>query len=139
MRAVAQKLRDSPLTGAARTMEVAGDRIDTPLFSDGQEATEAWVGKEVVFIVGQATGHPSSDVQPPTDEPSWFPAVTNTTFLFTLIMFPFWLCHCPSYKSRVCSAEQSFPAFRQHHRLPPAFRIWHMANSNAPADAENTE
>ena len=36
-------------------MEVAGDRIDTPLFSDGQEATEAWVGKEVVFIVGQAT------------------------------------------------------------------------------------
>jgi hypothetical protein len=33
-------------------MEVAGDRIDTPPFSDGQEATEVWVGKEVVFIVG---------------------------------------------------------------------------------------
>ena len=50
--AVAQKLRDSRLTAAAGTMEVAGDRIDTPPFSDGQEATEVWVGKEVVFIVG---------------------------------------------------------------------------------------
>jgi hypothetical protein len=52
MRAVPQKLRDSPLTAAARTIEVAGDCIDAPLFRDGQEATEAWVGKEVVFIVG---------------------------------------------------------------------------------------
>ncbi|HZC81974.1 MAG TPA: hypothetical protein VE222_09720, partial [Nitrospiraceae bacterium] len=43
---------DLPLTAAVRTMEVAGDRIDTPPFSDGQEAAEAWVGKEVVFIVG---------------------------------------------------------------------------------------
>ena len=51
MRAVAQKLRDSRLTAAAGTMEVAGDRIDTPLFSGGLEATEVWVGKEVVFIV----------------------------------------------------------------------------------------
>jgi hypothetical protein len=33
-------------------MELSGDRIDTPPFNDGQEATEAWVGKEVVFIVG---------------------------------------------------------------------------------------
>ena len=49
MRAVAQKLRNSPLTAAPRTMEVSGDRIDTPPFSDGQEATEAWVGKEVVM------------------------------------------------------------------------------------------
>jgi hypothetical protein len=45
-------LRDLPLTAAARTMELSGDRIDTPLFSDGQEATKPWVGKEVVFIVG---------------------------------------------------------------------------------------
>ena len=52
VRAVGQKLRDSPLTAAPRTMEVARDRIDTPPFSDGQEATEARVGKEVVFIVG---------------------------------------------------------------------------------------
>lgn len=50
MRAVAQKLRDSRLTAAAGTIKVAGDRIDTPPFSDGQEATEVWVGKEVVFI-----------------------------------------------------------------------------------------
>jgi hypothetical protein len=33
-------------------MEVAGDCIDAPLFMDGQEASEAWVGKEVGFIVG---------------------------------------------------------------------------------------
>ena len=97
-------------------MEVAGDRIDTPLFSDGQEATEAWVGKEVVFIVGQATGHPSSGVQPPTDEPSWFPAVTNTTFLFTLIMFTFWLCHCPSRFILVWSIKKDpFVRFQLYH------------------------
>jgi len=50
--AAAQKLRDLPLAAAATTMELSGDRIDTPRFSDGQEATEALVGKEVVFIVG---------------------------------------------------------------------------------------
>ncbi len=44
--AVARKLRDSPLTAAARTMEVAGDSIDTPPFSDRQEAIDAWVGKD---------------------------------------------------------------------------------------------
>ena len=31
------------------------------------------------------------------------------------------------------------PELKSFHTLPPAFRIWHMANSNAPADAENTE
>ena len=50
MCAAAQKLRDLPLAAAARTMGLSGDRVDTPPFSDGQEATEAWVGKEVVFI-----------------------------------------------------------------------------------------
>ena len=44
--AVARKLRDSPLTAAARTMEVAGDSIDTPPFSDSQEAIDAWVSKD---------------------------------------------------------------------------------------------
>ena len=48
----AQKLRDLPLAATARTMGLSGDRIDTPPFSDGQEATEARVGKEIVFIVG---------------------------------------------------------------------------------------
>jgi hypothetical protein len=33
-------------------MEVTGERTDKSPFSDGQGATEAWVGKEVVFIVG---------------------------------------------------------------------------------------
>jgi hypothetical protein len=49
--AVVQKLRDLPLTAAASAMEVAGDRIDTPSFSNGKEAAEASVGKEVVYIV----------------------------------------------------------------------------------------
>jgi hypothetical protein len=44
--AVAGKLRDSPLTAAARAIEVAGDGIDTPPFSDGQEAIDAWAGKD---------------------------------------------------------------------------------------------
>jgi hypothetical protein len=51
-RAAAQTKRNLPLTAAARTLEVAGDRIDTPPFSAGKEAADAWVGKEVVFIVG---------------------------------------------------------------------------------------
>ena len=45
-------MRDLPLAAAARTMEVAGDRIDTPPFGAGKEAAEAWVSKEVVFIAG---------------------------------------------------------------------------------------
>lgn len=32
-----------------------------------------------------------------------------------------------------------WPCLKSLHTLLPAFRIWHMANSNAPADAENTE
>jgi hypothetical protein len=48
----AQKPRDLPLAATARTMGLSGDRIDKLPFSDGQKATEAWVGKEVVFIVG---------------------------------------------------------------------------------------
>jgi hypothetical protein len=48
----AQKLRDLPLAATARTMGLSGDRIDELPFSDDQEATEAWVGKEVGFIVG---------------------------------------------------------------------------------------
>jgi hypothetical protein len=32
-------------------MGVDGDRIETPSFSDGKEAAEAWVAKEVVYIV----------------------------------------------------------------------------------------
>jgi hypothetical protein len=51
VRATAQKLRDLPSTAAASAMEVAGDRIDTPSFSDGKEAAEASVRKEVVYIV----------------------------------------------------------------------------------------
>jgi len=49
--AVAQKLRDSTLTTPPRMMGVDGDRIETPSFSDGKEAAEAWVAKEVVYIV----------------------------------------------------------------------------------------
>jgi len=52
----AQKLRDLPLAATARTMGLSGDRIEELPFSDDQEATEAWVGKEVGFIVGSATG-----------------------------------------------------------------------------------
>ena len=52
MRAVAQKLRDSTLTAALWMMGVDGGRIETPSFSDGKEAAEAWVAKEVVYIVG---------------------------------------------------------------------------------------
>jgi len=33
-------------------MEVAGDHIETAPLNDGKEAAEAWVDKEVVFIVG---------------------------------------------------------------------------------------
>jgi len=40
-------------------MEVAGDHIETASLNDGKEAAEAWVDKEVVFIVGYAMGHPS--------------------------------------------------------------------------------
>ena len=54
--AVAGKLRDSPLTAAARTMEVAGDSIDTPPFSDSQEAIDAWVAK---IIRRRAVSSPS--------------------------------------------------------------------------------
>ena len=50
MCAAVQKLRDLPLAVSARTMGLSGDRIDTPPISDGQEVTETWVGKEVVFI-----------------------------------------------------------------------------------------
>jgi hypothetical protein len=45
-------MRDLPLAAAARTMEVAGDRIDTPPSSAGKEAAEAWVGEKIVFIAG---------------------------------------------------------------------------------------
>jgi hypothetical protein len=39
-------------------MEVAGDHIETASLNNGKEAAEAWVDKEVVFIVRQAIGHP---------------------------------------------------------------------------------
>ena len=51
MCAVAQKLRGSPLTAALGMMGVDRDRIETPSSSGGKEAAEAWLSKEVVYIV----------------------------------------------------------------------------------------
>jgi hypothetical protein len=54
MRAAARKLRNLLLAAAASRMGLSGNPIDTPPFSDGLEATEAWAGKEDVFIVAEA-------------------------------------------------------------------------------------
>jgi hypothetical protein len=53
------------LLAAARTIGLSEDRIDTLPFSDGQEAAEAWAGKEVVCIVAEAkwTSQPTSGRQ----------------------------------------------------------------------------